>query len=202
MKTSWECVEFFENLVAEFSGSKYGVAVDSCTNAIFLCLRYLDLKCQLDIPKRTFLSVPIMAKHAGYGINFVDQSWSGCYQLWPSQIVDSAQRFTKGMYIRDTFYCLSFNNKKTLPIGKGGMILCDDKIAVDWLKAARFLGRSILSYNNINNLNCNILGWNMYMTPEQAARGIELFYGVNSNNADTSRSSNYNVDLSTLNIFK
>ena len=40
MKDIWENVETFEKLVADYSGSKYAVAVDSCTNAIFLSVKY------------------------------------------------------------------------------------------------------------------------------------------------------------------
>ena len=36
METVWDNVEFFETLVANYAGSKYAVAVDSCTNALFL----------------------------------------------------------------------------------------------------------------------------------------------------------------------
>ena len=30
----WDIVEGFENIVAEYAGSKYAVAVDSCTNSM------------------------------------------------------------------------------------------------------------------------------------------------------------------------
>ena len=33
-------VKKFEDSVAEYTGSKYAVSVDSCTNALFLCLMY------------------------------------------------------------------------------------------------------------------------------------------------------------------
>ena len=38
----WDIVDAFEKMVAEYAGSKYAVAVDNCTNAIFLCLKYLN----------------------------------------------------------------------------------------------------------------------------------------------------------------
>ena len=37
---SFELIEKFENKIAKFYGAPYAVAVDSCTHAIELCLRY------------------------------------------------------------------------------------------------------------------------------------------------------------------
>ena len=68
--------------------------------------------------------------------------------------------------------CLSFHIKKHLKIGKGGMILTDDIIAAEWFKKARYEGRSEKFYKDDS---IDEMGWNMYMTPEQAARGLALF---------------------------
>ena len=51
------------------------------------------------------------------------------------------------------------------------MILTDDKEAVKFLKMARYEGRNEVDYNQDD---VTYLGWNMYMTPEQAARGLYL----------------------------
>ena len=40
----WDIIDLFEKKVAKFSGSKYAVAVDCCTNAIFLCLKFYNKK--------------------------------------------------------------------------------------------------------------------------------------------------------------
>jgi dTDP-4-amino-4,6-dideoxygalactose transaminase len=37
-----EIVEIFESSIAEFSGSKYAITVDCCSNAIFLILKYIN----------------------------------------------------------------------------------------------------------------------------------------------------------------
>ena len=42
----WDIVEAFENKVAKYAGSKYAVATDSCTNSLFLCLKYLKVLLQ------------------------------------------------------------------------------------------------------------------------------------------------------------
>ena len=40
MNNTWYNVKLFEKIIANYTGSKYCVAVDSCTNAIFLSLMY------------------------------------------------------------------------------------------------------------------------------------------------------------------
>ena len=66
----WDVVDAFEDKVAKYSGSKYAVSLDSCTNAMFLCLKYLNASGSIEIPKKTYLSVPGLVIHAGCKINF------------------------------------------------------------------------------------------------------------------------------------
>ena len=42
INTPWDAVDLFEKKVAEYAGSKYAVAIDNCTDALFLCLKYLE----------------------------------------------------------------------------------------------------------------------------------------------------------------
>lgn len=170
MKNSFEIVKAFEQRMADYTGARYAVAVDSCTNALFLCCKYFDVTNVL-IPKRTYLSVPMSVINAGGKVAFTDEIWRGVYQLKPYPIWDAAKRLTSGMYIKGQYMCLSFHIKKHLSIGKGGMILTDDIDAVDWFKKARYEGRSEKPYINDD---IDMIGWNMYMTPEQAARGLIL----------------------------
>ena len=210
MKTPWDNIEYFEDLVAEYAGSKFAVAIDSCTNALFLSMMYCRAAGNipesniLEIPKQTYISVPMQVIHAGFGVEFVDTYWSGVYKLEPLPIVDSAQRFTQGMYKQydDTLYCLSFHSKKILSIGRGGMILTNNRDAQDWLKRSRYDGRSSLYYNDINDQTVPTLGWHMYMTPEEAVRGVEQLYKTPKNNTDGGCSDDYKIDLSTLKCFK
>ena len=198
-----EVVDKFEKLIAEYAGSKYAVAVDSCTNALFLCLKYKDdyIKWSVKIPCYTYVSVPQAIVHAGFKGRFeipLDSTWDGYYQLKPFPIYDMAVRFTKGMYTRG-MCCLSFQIKKRLPIGKGGMILLDDYEAYKWLKKARYEGRDITKPYTEDNIE--FMGWNMYMTPEDAARGIQLFNQLPEYNDDICDWSHY-TDLSKLEVFK
>ena len=89
------------------------------------------------IPSKTYLSVPQSIMQAGGNVLF-DESmndWTGAYQLKPYPIWDSAKRLTSNMYIPGSYMCLSFHIKKTLKIGKGGMVLTDDKEFVDWFRS-------------------------------------------------------------------
>ena len=68
IKTPWDAVSLFEKKVAEYAGSKYAVAVDNCTDAMFLCLKYLKCDQQkqtITVPKRTYVSVPMTIHNAG-----------------------------------------------------------------------------------------------------------------------------------------
>jgi dTDP-4-amino-4,6-dideoxygalactose transaminase len=203
MKSIWETVSFFEEEIANYCGSKYAVATDSCTNSIFLCLKYLDNPIDVIIPTKTYISVPMSVKHANYGLKFENIEWEGSYQLGNTQIIDSACRFEEGMYLDGTFCCLSFHFKKIIPIGRGGMILTNDKDAADWLRMARYDGRPTYSYNDILKTGISVMGYHMYMTPEQASRGIEQFYRAKSEGKKVcGSSSEFMVDLSKLDIFK
>ena len=53
----YKVVKMFEEEVAHYTGAPYAVSVNSCTNALFLCCKYLEVK-GVTIPKRTYLSVP------------------------------------------------------------------------------------------------------------------------------------------------
>ncbi len=207
MSTVWDNVERFEELVADYAGSKYAIATDSCTNALFLSFKFCREKLDYDnshviIPTKTYISVPMQAIHAGYKVKFVDIDWSGSYHIGNIPVVDSAQRFTKNMYIKDTFYCLSFNYKKILTTGRGGMILTDDEYAKDWFKKMRYDGRPCIFYNDLKTEPVTEIGYHMYMTPEQAVIGLQNFYSVNDINEDRQTSADYKINLSKLECFR
>lgn len=176
----FKVVEEFEQAIAKYAGAPYAVAVDSCTNALFLCLKYCNIDNKtITIPSKTYISVPCSIIHAGGKVKFKNIKWKGCYQLAPLPVYDSAKRFKKNMYIKDTLYCLSFHAKKHIPIGKGGMILTDDKYAYEWLKLARYNGRSPV---DLKKDTFKMVGWNFYMSPNDAARGLWLFNSIKENN--------------------
>lgn len=162
----------FERTIAKHCGAPYGVAVESCSAALFLCCLYLQVGV-VTIPKRTYFSVPFGIQHAGGTVNFEDRKWSGAYELKPYPIIDSAVRFRKDMYRKGFFHCLSFHYSKHIPIGRGGMILTDSKKAAEWFRVMRNDGRREIPKEKDR---VRLAGWNLYMTPEQAAQGLSLFF--------------------------
>jgi dTDP-4-amino-4,6-dideoxygalactose transaminase len=175
----YNAVANFEQVIAAWAGSKYAVAVESCTAALFLSCVYAKVS-EVTIPAHTYPGVPCSIIHAGGKVKFEDVPWQGIYQLKPYEIWDGALRFKQGMY-KGGLHCLSFHMKKLLPIGRGGMILTDDKEAYNWFKRARFDGRREVS---LEDDSFDMLGWNMYMTPEQAIRGLQLFSTIDQRDLD------------------
>jgi dTDP-4-amino-4,6-dideoxygalactose transaminase len=203
-----EIVSTFEKKVAQFAGAKYGIAVDCCTNAVFLSLQYLkDIKevkegDVITIPNRVFFSIPMAIQLSGLKVKFEPMDWSGTYQLKPTNIYDAAVRFTENMFIPDSLFCMSFQYKKRLPIGRGGMILTDDPCAKVIIDQTRNMGRHMDVDQWHDNFKLN--GWNMYMSPDDAARGILIFDDLMEQGktfADSACQDNY-ADLSTQELFK
>jgi len=193
----FKIVDMFEETVAEYTGSPYAVAVTSCTDALFLCCKYLEVD-EVTIPPRTYLSVPQSIIHSGGKVKWKDYEWEGVYQLEPYPIWDAAKRLTSGMYQENSFMCLSFHIKKHLAIGKGGMILTDNKDAVEWFKQARYEGRHAVPYKEDD---ITMLGWNMYMTPQQASHGLALMQNYPNDVPDLIEEGGYR-DLREFTVFK
>ena len=171
---AFSIVADFESRVAEYAGAKYGIAVDCCTSAIFLSLKYRQHQglwpTEVIIPARTYASVPMAGIHAGLKPKFEEFQWVGTYKLDPMEVIDGAKRFRPDMY-DGGLHCLSFHAKKILAIGRGGMIVTNDPEASRWLRKARYDGREGKPYTEEQ---IDMLGWHCYMTPEQAARGMLL----------------------------
>lgn len=201
----YRVVRDFEAALAEYTGAPYAVTVNSCTNALFLCLKYLAEYTgapyevgEVEIPKRTYVSVPMQILHAGGRVRFRDEQWSGEYQLRPYPLFDAARRFTSRMYHPGAFICVSFHWSKILGIQQGGAILTDNELAAEWFKCARFDGRteSVAPKNDI----FTELGWHCYMSPEIAAEGLVRLSFLPPFNKDLPPD-DY-PDLSQMEIFK
>ena len=67
--------------------------------------------------------------------------------------------------------CLSFQFQKHLSLGRGGMILSDDKKSIDILKKMSYDGR--LPDVPWRKQNIDMIGYHYYMTPETAQDGID-----------------------------
>lgn len=162
----------FENKISDFFGSKYAVAVDSCTHGIELCLRYTKEK-KISVPKRTYLSVPFLAEKMGLDREWRDEEWEDHYTLnyGDKKIIDAAVLWRKDSYIPNTFMCISFQYQKHLSLGRGGVILLDDEDDYIKLKKMSYDGR--LPNSPWRDQDIESVGYHYYMTPETAQLGID-----------------------------
>jgi dTDP-4-amino-4,6-dideoxygalactose transaminase len=172
----YKVTEEFEQKLAEYTGAPYAVTVDNQSNALFLSLMFENVKgLEIEIPSRTYPSVPCEIIHAGAKVKFKKvkgKTIKGAYQLAPTNVWDSALRFTADMYLSGTHMCVSFTGPyKHFKLSKGGAILTDNYDAYLWFKRARYSGRRECSYHDDH---FDMLGWNFYMMPELAARGLLL----------------------------
>ena len=167
---SFKTVTEFENKIAEWFGSSYAVSVDCCTHGIELCLRYQNIDC-ITIPKRTYLSVPFLADKLGIELRWKDEHWEEYYNIGGTNIYDAAVLWRENSYIPGTFMCLSFQFQKHLSLGRGGMILTDDKEAKNQLKKMTYDGR--LPDVPWREQNISTMGYHYYMAPETADNGLK-----------------------------
>jgi dTDP-4-amino-4,6-dideoxygalactose transaminase len=163
-------VKDLEDNVAKFFGAKYAVAVDSCTHGLELCLRMQNIK-ELCVPKRTYISVPFLANKLGIPLKWKEESWQDYYFIEGTNIADAAVLWRKGSYIPNTFMCLSFQFQKHLSLGRGGMILTDNKQAAEDLKKMSYDGR--LPDVPWRDQDISSFGYHYYMTPETAQIGLD-----------------------------
>jgi dTDP-4-amino-4,6-dideoxygalactose transaminase len=168
-------VSEFESLVSEYFGAPYGIAVDCCTHGIELCLRLRDDD-YVSCPTHTYLSVPMTFEKLNLNWNFKNKNWEEFYLIDNTNIIDAAVLWRENSYISGSFMVLSFQFKKHLNLGRGGMILTDDWKSVKKLKAMRYDGRE---YDTPwADQNIKTFGYHYYMTPEIAQLGIEKFEDV------------------------
>jgi dTDP-4-amino-4,6-dideoxygalactose transaminase len=195
---AFRVVHDFEGALCEYTGAPYAVTTTSCTAALLLAVAW-HLRNQpmtdegpevieyrptpIEIPKRTYIGVPMSIIHAGGRPTFRDEDWLGAYQLKPLPVWDSARFLTSGMYNHGSLWptdeapafhhgmvCLSFHWNKTLGIQQGGAILHDSPEADAWLRRARFDGRTEGVAPKDDYFD--IIGWHAYMSPEIAAEGL------------------------------
>ena len=177
----YKVTEEFEEKLANYTGARYAVTLDNMSNGLFLSLYYENnIKNSIKdktvtCPSRTYPSVPCEIIHAGLKIKWKsikEKTLTGAYNLEGSNVWDSALRFTADMYIPNSHMCVSFTGPyKHFKLSKGGAILTDNFKAYNWFKRARYSGRRECSYHEDN---FDMLGWNFYMMPELAARGLLL----------------------------
>ena len=196
----------FESALCAYTGAPYAVAVNSCTMALLLAVVWhlrtqplsttevltssghhamaWDSSRTINIPKRTYVGVPMSIIHAGGRPTFRDDVWSGAYQLKPLPVWDCARWFTGDLYYKVAWpygcytderpqkatgmVCVSFHASKTLGDTQGGAILHDSPEADAWLRRARFDGRAEGVAPKDDRFD--MVGWHAYLSPDVAAR--------------------------------
>ena len=201
---SWDWVTNFENDLSNYCGYTYGIACDSNSNAIRLILHYLQIKdTDIVIPSKTYVSVPNQIMLSGNRPVFEDIEWDGMYPIGDTKIIDAATALFKDMSggYEDYFMILSFHFKKILNIGTGGMILTNDIEFTKWARPMIYDGRHKDILYDDDEFEC--VGWHMYMSPEQAKRGLEILNSdrIKDYNQSVGGSWKYN-DLSKQKIYQ
>lgn len=162
----------FEEEIAKFFGAPYAVAVDCCTHGIELCLRLTNTE-KINVPKRTYISVPFLSNKLGIELEWRDEKWEDYYTLNydDKRIIDAAVLWERGSYVPNTLMSLSFQFQKHLSLGRGGMILCDNESDAKMLKKMSYDGR--LPNIPWREQDIETMGYHYYMTPETAQKGLD-----------------------------
>ena len=162
-------VQVFEKKIASFFGAPYAVAFDSCTHGIEACL-YLTNTKKIIVPKRTYISIPFLAKKMNIFLEWKDENWKDYYYI-TENIIDAAVLWKKNSFISGTFMSLSFQYQKHLSLGRGGAVLCSNKNDYEALKKLSYDGR--LPSIPWRDQDIESFGLHYYMTPETAQMGID-----------------------------
>lgn len=169
MRVDLDTVTEFEERIAKFFGAPYAVSTDSCTHAIELSMRYKNLRIAT-VPKHTYLSVPMTVHKIGGIVGWTNAKWEEYYHLGKG-IYDAAVLWRENSYVENTFMCVSFQWRKHLSLGRGGVILLDDKEAYETLIKMVYDGRSRDA--RWANQDIEMMGYHYYMTPETAKLGLD-----------------------------
>jgi dTDP-4-amino-4,6-dideoxygalactose transaminase len=174
-----------ERELCHYTGAKYAVCVNSGTAAILLAVQWFKRTqdyLPVEIPRRTYVSVPCAIRNAGGYVDWRDEEWRGEYQLKPLPVWDSARRMTSGMYRSGQFQCLSFATNKILGIEQGGAIIHDDDEADPWFRKMRFDGRT--EGVDPRDDNFDVIGHHCIMLPSIAAQLVLKLHHLPKRNED------------------
>ena len=176
-------VKKFEENFAEYVGAKYACSANSASSLIYLS----NVKCPgiFEIPSIVPVVVPNAIirsteprahRPAPYFLMRDEAGWvGGSYTMCNSKslgmkIIDSAQKVERDQFKNETNPkdWMIFSFYPTKPVGgcDGGMIVSDDKEAIDWFRLATLNGTSAAP-NNWER-NTHFAGWKMHMNSIQA----------------------------------
>lgn len=191
MSSPYAVTKQFEEALCAYTGARFAVAVNSGTAALQLAVQWFsnhwllkesEWNKQVEIPRRTYVSVPCAILNAGGTVAWRDEDWSGSYQLKPLPVWDSARRFTSGMYRAGQFQCVSFSASKILGSEQGGAILHESLLADKWFRRMRFDGRT----EGVDPLEdtFDLVGHHCLMIPSIAATLLVRLHHLPRNNED------------------
>jgi len=163
-----------EKEFADYVGSKYAVAVDSCTSGFISVLTLLKPS-KLSMPTATYVSMANVAKLMGVEIEFYDGWVAGSFYKIETDkgvIMDSAHVIDRNITKEneEAIWVFSFHATKLLATGKGGMITTNSKEQYNFLKTLVNNGR--VYGNNTFEFTVHTPGWNFYMADTTAALAL------------------------------
>jgi UDP-4-amino-4,6-dideoxy-L-N-acetyl-beta-L-altrosamine transaminase len=188
-----ETVEEFEAAIAEYTGYKYAIAVNSATSGLFVAYSvvfpYIGIPQgqALSMPANTFVATANMAIAAGYKVKLVDTDVDGILRdrithvsvtysgnPEPQGIVgDDAHYVMRNMAQRSQLVSvLSTHAIKPITTGEGGVILTNDSVLHDKMRKMADHGRSKDGLG---------FGYNFRMPAINAAFGLSQLLAADEN---------------------
>jgi len=195
-------VQDFEEAFCSYVGAKYGVAVNSATNAIFLSLLNKDVTCEIPTVIPPVVGNAILT--SGNKIEFIDDvSWIGhsytLHDFGDYKIIDSAQRVERNQFTEANDNDLMiFSFYPTKPVGScdGGIIVSNDKEKIERLRTLAYNGMT----TEKSNWDRKLIGpgYKFYMNSIQAdiaLRNLNVLDSKNSRLAEIREEYNQHFDL-------
>lgn len=167
-------VREFEERFAEYVGAKYAVSFNSATSAIYLIFSE-ESGSEVTIPSIIPPVVPNALMNANCYVTFEDNiKWVGdsyiLHQWADMKLIDSAQKVERDQFKKEANDndLMVFSFYPTKPIGScdGGMVVSNDKEAIEKLRTLSFNGTS-QEANNWERKQ-TVIGHKMYMNSIQA----------------------------------
>jgi perosamine synthetase len=192
-------VEQFEKEFAALVGAKYAVATNSCTMALEIAVQIAELPEEVTVSPFTFISSAACILRAGKKVKFVDiDEYTKCAKKADIQVLYAGNE-VEGGYIYDMAHfgggthkglisCWSFQARKNIPCGDGGMLTTNNEALYKRAKAISWYGvekstheRSLGTY--AWDYNLRELGTKGNMNDLVASIGLEQLKALPQNQA-------------------
>jgi len=141
-----------------------------------------------------------LANKLNIDLHWRDKEWKDYYYLgsW-NNVIDAAVLWKQNSYIQGTMMNLSFQFRKHLSLGRGGMILLDNEEDAKMLKKMSYDGR--LPDIPWSKQNVDTMGYHYYMTPETAQLGLDKLPNAIKTEPEKWEYTDW-PDLTQMDIFK